>query len=70
MLDSLPSVCLWHHLQLPCWGCGTLRAASAALHGEWLRAWGYNHNVVIALPLAVGVVAAKAWGMVREWEGE
>jgi hypothetical protein len=64
-LESLPSLCLWHHLGLPCWGCGTVRALSAFLHGDLASAWRHNHNIVLTAPLLAILLYGSLKRMVR-----
>ena len=60
VLERLPSLCLWHRLNLPCWGCGTVRALSALLHGDVAGAWRINHNVAGTAPLLLALLTGQA----------
>ncbi|UTW64704.1 DUF2752 domain-containing protein [bacterium SCSIO 12741] len=33
------SLCLFHHLDLPCLGCGLGHSISFLLHGDWASSW-------------------------------
>jgi len=48
-----PTLCLWKRfLGHECWGCGSTRAMYHLLRGEFAEAWGYNHLIVVVVPLA------------------
>jgi len=65
VLDAMPSLCLWRWLHLPCWGCGTVRALAALLHGDLERAWGYNHNIIVTVPALLGVILSSSISIIR-----
>ena len=39
---------LYHH---ECWGCGLTRAFVAFFQGDFIKAYNYNHLIVIIIPL-------------------
>jgi len=64
-LDALPSFCLWHRLDLPCWGCGTVRSLSALLHADWGSAWRHNPNIIVTAPLLAGIALTSCQRTIR-----
>lgn len=53
VLETKPSLCLFKMIfGRPCFGCGMMKAAVAALHGDLVTAWHFNRLTVIVLPLA------------------
>jgi hypothetical protein len=56
--------CIFHKLTgLYCPGCGSQRAASALLHGQWTRAFGYNFLMVLSLPWIGYSAFAYTWNV-------
>jgi len=56
-LESAPVVCVFKRVTgRDCYACGITRAISAAVRGDWGRAWSYNRLVLVLLP-AVAVMA-------------
>jgi len=51
-VESGPTICLFKLTTgHDCPGCGMTRAVSAALHGQFERAWRYNPRFVAVLPV-------------------
>lgn len=66
--DSLYPKCMLHQLTgLHCPGCGTGRAAHAALNGRLVQALAFNPVAVVLLPVVAGVVLYRAgrWALGR-----
>lgn len=58
--------CLFYKLTgLYCPGCGSTRAIHAILHGDILRAFGYNIFVVLLLPLLAAGGLNFTWEMIH-----
>ena len=58
--------CLFHRLTgWHCPGCGMTRAAHAALHGEFAKAFYFNPVGMILLPLALVGIGIEITGWVR-----
>jgi len=68
-LGAMPSLCLWHRLHLPCWGCGSVRALASLVHGHPARAWEYNHNIILTAPLLLALLVTTARETIRQFRG-
>lgn len=70
VVERGPTLCLFKLLfGWECWGCGTTRALSCAFHGQFGRAWQFNHLVVVVGPLLVGIWVGSVRNQWRHLRG-
>lgn len=70
-LEAHPAPCLYRALlKRRCPGCGMTRALSAALHGQFQRAWNQNKLVSVVLPLGTIVWLRGLAAAYRDWRSE
>jgi len=66
-LDRMPQLCIYRQLfGMRCPGCGMTHAFCAVLHGDFARAFAYNHLVIIAFPFFVSIAARHLLSVVHD----
>jgi hypothetical protein len=60
-----PNFCIWERLLGYCPANGTIRALNAFFHGEWGEAIRYNLNILVAIPIIIGILAMDILKLVK-----
>lgn len=62
---GFPNFCIWEMFFGYCPANGTTRALNAFFHGKWEEAIKYNLNVLVAIPLIIGILVADILKLVK-----
>ena len=60
-----PNFCIWERLLGYCPANGITRALSAFFHGKWEEAIRYNLNILVAVPIIIGILVMDILKLVK-----
>ena len=60
-----PDLCIWERIFGYCPADGTTRALNAFFHGEWEQSIRYNLNILLVIPMIVGILVVDMLTLIK-----
>ncbi len=60
-----PDFCIWERIFGYCPADGTTRALNAFFHGEWEQSILYNVNILLVIPMIVGILVVDILTLIK-----